>query len=182
MSNGIFILPQELNLEGSHKRVETQKESEKEATRNLEQVSLECPIDQDNRCRKSQISVRDILSELYGPPRFLFEPVFVAAIPADGDDDDDDDDDGGTGAILGIIVGAVIGGVALLCVCCLLLLLLGLLFMRGGGEDKFTENVVTRQNENVDADFGTTTQHELADDVRVEFPDYGDPSTRLSTA
>jgi len=181
MSNGIFILPNELNLEGSHKRDVVQQETEK-SSRNLEQVALECPIDQENRCRKAQISVRDILSELYGPPKFVFEPVFVAAVPGGGDDDDDDDDDdGGAGPILGIIVGAVIGGVALLCVCCLLLLLLGLLFMRGGGEDKFTENVITKHNEAVDADFGTTAQHELADDTRVEFPDY-DPSTRLSTA
>lgn len=181
MSNGIFILPKELNLEGSHKR-DTQQETNKLSSRNLEQVALECPIDQENRCRKAQISVRDILSELYGPPRFLFEPVFVAALPVDGDDDDDDDDDdGGTGTILGIIVAAVIGGVALLLICCLLLLLLGLLFMRGGGDDKFTENVITKHNEAVDADFGTTAQHELADDTRVEFPDY-DPSTRLSTA
>jgi len=183
MSNGIFILPQELNLEGSHKRVEQpQQEESKELAKNIEDLASECPIDQANQCRKAQISVRDVLSELYGPPRFaVIDPIFAAVAAVGGDDDDDDDDDDGAGAILGIVAGAIIGLLALLLICCLLLALLGLLFMKGGGEDKFTENVRTTHTEAVDADFGTTTEHAIADDTRVEFPDY-DPSTRLSVA
>mmetsp|Transcript_6725 Transcript_6725/g.10340 ORF Transcript_6725/g.10340 Transcript_6725/m.10340 type:complete len:314 (+) Transcript_6725:24-965(+) len=181
MSNGIFVLPQELNLEGSHKRVVEPKQTEKVTERNI-QATSECPIDQANQCRKAQISVRDILSELYGPPRFVaFDPLFAAAAAVVGDDDDDDDDDGGVGPILAIIAGAIIGVLALLLICCLLLALLGLLFVKGGGEDKFTENVRTTHTEQVDADFGQTTEHAIADDTRVEFPDY-DPSTRLSVA
>jgi len=184
MSNGIFILPQELNLEGSHKRTEPKaQEGTKETTKNLEILASECSIDQANQCRKATISVREILSELYGPPRFAADPIFAvaAAAVAGGDDDDDDDDDDDGSAILGIVAGAIIGLLALLCICCLLLALLGLLFMKGGGEDKFKEDVRTTHTEAVDADFGTTTQHAIADDTRVEFPDY-DPSTRLSVA
>merc|ERR1712130_667616 len=143
--------------------------------RNLEQVVSECPIDQANRCAAAAVSPREILEELYGPPRFE-TPYLAFAVGTGGGDDDDDDDDWNEAAA---IVPAVIVGVILICLCCLLLLgLLAALLGRKGGQDKFTENVQTRQTEHVDASFGTTTEHTIADDTRVEFPDYD--GTRLS--
>jgi len=176
-SNGVLILPQELQLEGSHK-VHAQPEPAQSTSskRNLEQVVSECPIDQANRCAAAAVSPREILEELYGPPRF--ETPYLAFAVAGGGNDDDDDDDWNEAAA---IVPAVIVGVILICLCCLLLLgLLAALLGKRGGQDKFTENVQTRQTEHVDASFGTTTEHTLADDTRVEFPDYD--GTRLSVA
>lgn len=180
MSNGIFILPQELNLEGSHGH---SNEPESNELRNIDNertvMQSECPIDEANRCRKSQISVRDILSELYGPPRFLADPLFAGAAGV-GDDDDDDDDDG-AGNFIPILVAAIIG-LLLLLLCCGALAALAFLAARGkGGEQKFSENVVTKKTDHIDSDMGTTTEHTIADDTRVEFPDY-DPSTRISVA
>jgi len=174
MSNGIFILPQELNLEGSHKRSVEIEQEPKTIERDITQS--DCPIDQANTCRRAQISVRDILNELYGTPRFVADPLFA---PFVGDDDDDDDDDDGAGIFVPILVAAIIG-LLLLLLCCGILAFLGLLFAkRGGGEQKFSENVISKNTDHIDSDMGSVTDHALADDTRVEFPDY-DPSTRNS--
>jgi len=181
MSNGILVLPQELNLEGSHKQsngiFETSEESNTESKR-FDTTLSECPIDEANRCTAGTVSVREKLAELYGPPRFLAVPVFAVAVPPDDDDDDDDDD--GDNVYLPIVIGVLAAVLLLLC-CLLLLAALMAVFKGDGGSDKFTETVTTSHTDHVDADFGTTTEHKIADDTRVEFPDY-DPSTRLSVA
>merc|ERR1712233_156147 len=119
-SNGVLILPQELQLEGSHKVHHAQPEPVESTSskRNLEQVVSECPIDQANRCAAAVVSPREILEELYGPPRFE-TPYLAFAVGTGGGDDDDDDDDWNEAAA---IVPAVIVGVILICLCCLLLL------------------------------------------------------------
>jgi len=181
-SNGILILPTELNLEGNNKL--RNNEHHKQTTRDVSPVTTEeeCPIDAANRCRKSQIPVRDILAEIYGPPAFLIDdPLFllyqqgepVAGGGGGGGDDDDNSTEAG-------IVAGVIVGVLLLMICCLLLLgLVALLFAKGDDSGKFTENVISKKQDHIDADGGTTTEHKLESDTRVEFPDL-DPSTRLS--
>ena len=146
-------------------------------------ITEECPIDAANRCRKSQIPVRDILAQIYGPPAFLIDdPLFLLyqqGEPVAGGGGGGDDDDNSTEA--GIVAGVIVG-VLLLMICCLLLLgLLALLFAKGDDSGKFTENVVAKKQDHIDADHGTTTEHKLESDTRVEFPDI-DPSTRLSMA
>lgn len=180
-SNGILILPSELNLEGNNKR---HTEQHKQAVRDAPIIiTEECPIDAANRCRKSQIAVRDILAQIYGPPAFLIDdPLFLLyqqgePVAAGGGGGDDDDNSTEAGIVAGVIVG-----VLLLMICCLLLLgLLALLFAKGDDSGKFTENVVAKKQDHIDADHGTTTEHKLESDTRVEFPDL-DPSTRLSVA
>jgi len=181
-SNGILVLPQELNLEASLKtRVDRELPKAKIARDNtIEQA--ECAIDADNRCRAGKVSVQQFLHEFYGPPRYADDPALflftfppVAHVP---DDDDDDDDEHARND--GIIAG-VIAGVLLLCLLCLLLLgLLALIFNKNGGDEPFSERIVERNQEHVDADLGSSTEHQIAD-TRVEFPDI-DPHSRLSQA
>merc|ERR1712137_278191 len=90
-SNGVRILPQELQLEGSHKKAQPESVETTASKRNLEQVVSECPIDQANRCAAAAVSPREILEELYGPPRFE-TPYLAFAVPVENSDDDDDDD------------------------------------------------------------------------------------------
>ena len=47
-------------------------------------------------------------------------------------------------------------------------------------DGKFSENVKSSRTEHVDADFGTTTQHNIADNTRVEFPDQHPSSMSVS--
>jgi len=177
-SDGILVLPQELSLEGSGK----QRSEEPERVRNVQTRAVSdgelCPIDEANRCRAGQVSVQDFLNEFYGPPRFPADDFFLFGIAAAaaGDDDDDDDDDNSGG-----IIGGVVGGVLLLCCLCLLLLaLLSFLLGAKGGEEPFSERIVERKQEHVDADLGSSVEHQIAD-TRVEFPDI-DPHSRLSQA
>lgn len=179
-SNGILILPAELNLEGNNR---VRSEPNRQATKDAPIETEECPIDAENRCRKSQIPVRDILAEIYGPPAFMIDdPLFLLyqqgePVAAGGGGGDDDDNSTEAGIVAGVIVG-----VLLLMICCLLLLgLLALLFAKGDDSGRFTENVVSKKQDHIDADHGTTTEHKLESDTRVEFPDL-DPSTRLSMA
>lgn len=208
-SNGITILPQELKIEGNnnHERSTRDVLSKGKQTRATAQIDAfypECSIDNENRCRKAAIPVRDQLAELYGPPVYPIEdPLFLlfrypltgpaavaigvnpreAGVPAPTNDDDENNSssssDNATEA--GIVAGVIVG-VLLLMICLLILLgLIGLLFVKKDDSGKFSENVISTRKDYIDADEGTTTEHRLQDDTRVEFPDI-DASTRLSVA
>jgi hypothetical protein len=187
-SNGIVVLPQELKLEGSHVKSKTRDVPQQKAQPRIPGscYASECPIDEANRCRAAKVSVQDFLNQFYGPPRFadnLEFFLFGFALPLAVTEDDDDDDDGYSHAENDGIIAGVIAGVLLLMLLCLLLLALLALFMAPkGGDQPFGERIVERKQEHVDADLGTSVEHQIAGaDTRVEFPDI-DPHSRLSQA
>lgn len=187
-SNGMIILPSTLKtgdrlfsgVSASASSASSFITGEKE-TRNVllnDGVTQTCPIDNANRCRQSQVSVNDILTELYGPAVFVAVPIFATPVPPPVEEDTSttsDDDDGDW------IAGIVIGALFLLLLLLLLLALLACLFVRGDGEDPFNTSVYSKEVDDVDADAGARVERTTAAENRVEFPDI-DPSSRLSTA
>eukprot|EP01096_Ripella_sp_DP13-Kostka_P008933 TRINITY_DN335_c1_g1_i1.p1 TRINITY_DN335_c1_g1~~TRINITY_DN335_c1_g1_i1.p1 ORF type:complete len:399 (-),score=186.88 TRINITY_DN335_c1_g1_i1:254-1450(-) len=85
-----------------------------------------CPIDNANRCRQSKESVADLLTERYGPARFIDPAVFfidpLAGLESSSSTTPDDDDGPW-------IAGIVIGSLFLLALLLLLLALLALLVL-----------------------------------------------------
>jgi len=127
------------------------------------------------------------LNQFYGPPHWAnFPPLeffLFGFIIAEDKQNDDDDDDGyshaeNDGIIAGVIAGALLLMLLLLCLLCLLALMVGI---KGGGDQPFSERVVTQKTDHVDADMGSTTEHSIGNNTRVEFPDL-DPHSRLSHA
>lgn len=204
-SDGIIVLPAELEHEFHEWSSKRSSELEERDHLPAIPVGVDCPIEQNNRCRQSKENVHDFLNQIYGPAvfaddsqlallfRFPTTPAAAAQIGvdedlagqpdenADDDDGDDDDDDDGS-AIGGIIAGVVIGVIVLMLLCLLLLALLGLFVARGDDNEKFNERITERRQEDVDADFGTRTERTLESEAtRVEFPDI-DTHSRLSEA
>mmetsp|Transcript_72296 Transcript_72296/g.100440 ORF Transcript_72296/g.100440 Transcript_72296/m.100440 type:complete len:344 (+) Transcript_72296:145-1176(+) len=205
-SNGIVILPAELEQEFHEWSSKRGLEEERDHLPEIPVAGADCPIDQNNRCRQSKESVHDFLNQIYGPAvfaddsqlallyRYPTTPAAAAQIGvaeelagnpddqvADDDDGDDDDDDDGS-AIGGIIAGVVIGVIVLMLLCLLLLALLGFFIARGDDNEKFNERITERRQEDVDADFGTRTERTIESEAtRVEFPDI-DTHSRLSEA
>jgi hypothetical protein len=185
-SNGMIVLPSVLMTSEKVSERSVHQEGREalgstnsRAERNILIEDFEdCPIDNANRCRQSQVSVADILNDLYGPAVFVTVPIFATPVPPlvpDGSSTTSDDDDGPW------IAGIVIGALFLLALLLLILALLACLFVRGEGEDPFNTSVYSKEVDDVDADNGTRTQRTTAAEQRVEFPDI-DPHSRLSTA
>jgi len=128
------------------------RDAEKKTSR-AQPVSLadDCPIDQGWRCQAQQVTVREYLEQIYGPPQFLVEnsglapflvpPVVVVPEEAE-EEDDDDDDDISTGDVIGIALGIA----AFFCLIVLGVILLSSVFTSRGS--KFDTNV--RRHENVE--------------------------------
>merc|ERR1711974_597427 len=76
VSDGVKIDASEENVEKFKAFIVQQNNKNEEKSsnaRNVEQGPFLCPIDENSRCRSSQISVSERLNELYGVARFPFE-------------------------------------------------------------------------------------------------------------
>lgn len=129
-------------------------ESRSNAERNVPvTLNEDCPIDQGWRCQAAQVSVREYLEQIYGPPQYAVAKSALAeffGIPVvapivlteNNDDDDDDDDDLSTGDVIGIALGIT----AFFCLIAIAAILLSTLL--SGSGSKFDTNV--RRHENVE--------------------------------
>lgn len=94
--------------------------------------------------------------------------------------DDDDSSPLSSGALAGALIAVILG--VLLLALLLLAAIIAFFALMKGEEKPFSERVVSREVEDVDASLGQREEHSLGTDpTRVEFPDI-DPSARLSVA
>lgn len=138
LSNGVTIIPADPSSLSSSSflgdfemLVSQQAREERSSGAKVERAPLDvdgenCPIDNANRCRQSKESVGDLLTERYGPARFVDPSVFfidpLAGLESSSSTTPDDDDGPW-------IAGIVIGSLFLLALLLLLLALLALLVL-----------------------------------------------------
>jgi len=198
-SNGIVVLPSEIEEQISPKEV-TKTRTNSRGTRAIEEFPVpqnyvisgtgscfvfdeQCTIDNENRCRASQVTVHDYLNTIYGKAVFPvitpIPPIIVVEQTRHYNDDDDDHDQAINS---GIVIACVVGGVLFFLLPLLLLCCIACVLNRNGDDDKFTDRIEEKDVEQVDADGGTFKQHSIgAENTKVEFPDI-DPHNRLSVA
>jgi hypothetical protein len=194
-SNGIVVLPSELEEQFTPKEVSktnsretriTQKDPHTNFIINGDSCILygeTCDIDNENRCRASKVTVHDYLNTIYGKAKFpVITPIPPIVIVEETRtyDDDEDDDEGDINN--GIVIATVVGGVLFFLIPLLILCCIACVLNRNDDDDKFTDQIREKDVEQVDADGGTFKEHSIgAENTKVEFPDI-DPHNRLSVA
>jgi len=138
LSNGVTVIPADPSplsssslFSGDDAVLDSRERREERSGAKAERAPIDgdgegCPIDSANRCRQSKESVADLLSERYGPARFIDPAVFfidpLAGLESSSSTTPDDDDGPW-------IAGIVIGSLFLLALLLLLLALLALLVL-----------------------------------------------------